>query len=916
MIAVLTEKSSVAHLIADAIGATLDRGDWFEGAGYCVTWSGGRLVDISAPTPGGEWRREDLPVIPEEFTLQPLKGANEGESPAEHRLEVVRRLFDRAEYIVEATEAGREGEGLFRNIYEYLGCGKPFLRFWPNSLTREGILEAWGNLMPGEKFDCQGKAARVRAELDWLIGINASRAASVAAGGAYAFSAGRVITPVLAMICERYNEFVSFNPDTTWKIRGEAEREGVTFEFESVEPFSSRSEADRVASRLADEGYLRVAEAECERRSELPPLPYDLACLQKEANWRYSMTASEIERSAQRLFLQQLITYPSSESRYITEKEYEAMAGVISVLEGHPLYGKVAKAISRRGLHRRCVSGKGNGDHSAILVTGRSPEDLEEGDMKIYDLILQRTLEAFCPEYVYDLSLVSLSGADHIFSAKGKAEVSAGWKCVAGFAGYVTVGEEDLDEVELSAGPFGRMEMGDTVALAAAGVREEKTRPKPLLTDATLLTMMEEAGRRAGGREESRALRGTNGIGTPSTRADAIDTLIDKGYVTRDKSRKLSPTTLGLDFHTAVKDLGIAKVDVTARTEELLSSVEQGFYEESDLRGRIRDYVTEMTGEILESDSFAPLGEKYSNLAVKCPSCGAEARLMNSGCQCPECGFQVKSYIAHKRIPLTAMKDLLEKGETPLIKGFRSKKGNTFDAVLELAGGKVVFNFDRKEKEEPKGESSSVKCPRCADALRFDGRRYCCPTCGYSLYPSYMGVTFTEKELSRLAEDGYYRPDRPLKGRSGNEFHATVLVDGKGKYSLRFDGEEGDLPKGKGTPPGGVHDSAADEGTEGAAAAGRPGGEEGERPVLICPTCGRLLTWGARTVECSCGYCLERKAYGHVFTDREIEELTERGMIGPLEGLRFGNGKRFTALVLADKRGTIFHIKDNSRKRR
>jgi len=916
MIAVLTEKSSVAHLIADAIGATLDRGDWFEGAGYCVTWSGGRLVEVSAPAPGGEWRREDLPVIPEEFTLQPLKGTGEGPSPAEHRLEVIRRLFDRAEYVVEATDSGREGEGLFRNIYEYLECDKPFLRFWPNSLTREGILEAWGNLLPSGKFDCLGKAARVRAELDWLIGINASRAASVAAGGAYAFSAGRVITPVLAMICERYNEFVSFNPDTSWKISGEADREGVSIEFESLESFPSRADADRVASRLADEGFLRVVEAECERKSELPPLPYDLACLQKEANWRYSMTASEIEQSAQRLFLLQLITYPSSESRYISEKEYGAMAGVIALLEGHPLYGKVAKAITRKGLHRRCVSEKGSGDHSAIMVTGRSPEDLGEDDRRIYDLILQRTLEAFCPECVYDLSLVSLSGADHIFSAKGKAEVSAGWKCVAGYAGYVSVGEQDLDEVELSMGPFGKMEVGDTVALMAAGVREEKTRPKPLLTDATLLTMMEEAGRRAGGREESRALRGTNGIGTPSTRADAIDTLIDKGYVTRDKSRKLAPTALGLDFHAAVKDLGIAKVDVTARTEELLSSVEQGFYEEGDLRDRIREYVTRMTSEILDSDSFAPLGEKYSNLAVKCPSCGAEAKLMNSGCQCPECGFQVKSYIAHKRIPLTAMKELLEKGETPLIRGFRSKKGNPFDAVLELVDGKVVFNFDKKGKEEPKGEASSVKCPRCADSLRSDGRRYSCPTCGYSLYSSYMGVTFSEKELSRLAEDGWYRPERPLKGRSGNEFHATIQVDDNGKYSLLFDGEDEGKPIRKKTPSGDVPVPEKDDKVGGSLAPDTPDEEEGGRPILICPTCGRLLSWGARTVECICGYCLERKAYGHVFTDSEIERLVESGMIGPVEGLRFGNGQRFTAVVLADKRGNIFHIKDKTKKRR
>ena len=597
MITVLAEKRPQAVIMAGVLGADRDRGGWFEGNGYCVTWCRGHLVRISTPLSASEWTGENLPIIPDKFVLEPVSKdafGNEPDPEVLERLKVIRGLFSRSESLVNACDAGREGEGIFRNVYEYLECDKPFRRLWADSLTEGALRRAFEDLRPSSDYDLLARAARAREEADWLIGVNATRAATATADADRVLSAGRVQTAVLKMICDRFDEFNAFEAKPFWTIRGEFIKDGEDVRWRSSDRFVVEETANAVMEAVRETWELTVVSVDVERKTSHAPLLHNLGSLQKEANVRLGMSAADCEKTVQSLYEKQLVSYPRTESRYLSQDEFDAVPEIVQGLENDPTYGRVARALSRRGLSTRCLDDRKMKEHPPLMVTDKKPWKLSAPERDVYNLILMRFLEAFCPSSVSDVTTVILEGAGREFVTRASVPVADGWKCVAKADRKPDLGpaegvEEDPDgnPVEIRSS-FPTLKEGDAVKVSKMELVKDETHPRPLLTDATLLSMMESAG------------KGGAGIGTAATRGAEIDILVDRGYAKRImESRSLVPTQLGRDFYDAVRDMEICSVEMTSKWEASLESIKEGVCPDGLFGEQVRNYTKKMTGEIL-----------------------------------------------------------------------------------------------------------------------------------------------------------------------------------------------------------------------------------------------------------------------------------------------------------------------------
>lgn len=706
---VIAEKPSVARDIANVIGADIRKTEWFEGNGFYVTWLFGHLLELDAPEAKGPWKVENLPLLPEKFVLKPIP--METKSGHRPRLDVIKELFDRSSGIVVATDAGREGELIFRNLYSYLGCRKPFERLWISSLTEKSIRDGFANLRDGHDYDRLAEAAEQRNLADWRVGINATRAMTLACGcrSGFILSLGRVQTPTLCMICRRYIEHENFKPEPYWYIDGSSVKDGLTFRWRGVDRYSvengGREKGEADLRGIQALGYITVEEVKTESVTEAPPILYDIDALQKAANSKYGYTLDQSLAIAQSLYEKKITTYPRTSSRYIPDDVFETVPELLKSVTGDKEYGQVASALLSGGkLNRRSVNNDKITDHHAIIITGNKPDGLTEEERNVYELVLVRFLEAFSPVCVADKTNVIFDGGGVKFSANGRRDVSLGWRAVSRNGNFEEVELSDVDEVEMSMRPLPQMKEGDRIDIANVELIEDATKPKPLLTDATLLTEMENAGRKSDDKQVTEALREI-GIGTAATRAETLKTLIARNYVTRSK-KKLSPTPLGLEMFVAVKDMAIANVALTARWEIALGEIEDGTRESAQFEQKICEYTRRLTAEILKSGSLERLRRKVSAALdkeiVKCPKCGHEMRFGEKSAWCNTekggCGFTVWRNVAGKKLSDDTLRSLITKGGTGMVSGFVGKSGNRFDARLKLeTDGKVVFEFDKKK---------------------------------------------------------------------------------------------------------------------------------------------------------------------------------------------------------------------------
>lgn len=683
---ILTEKPSVAREIARIVGATKREEGYFEGGGYAITWAFGHLVQPALPENYGVrgFCRESLPFIPNPFLLVPRQVKTEkGYKPdgsVMKQIQLITRLFGESERIIVATDAGREGELIFRNLYHHLNCDVPFERLWISSLTEKAIREGLKKLRSGSDCNNLYLAAKARSEADYLIGINGTQAVTLAAGrGTY--SVGRVQTPTLAMLCKRYWENKRFIPETFWQLHiGTHGCDSEAVKFSSVEKWQQKVTAEELYQKLQNCPSATVTYIERNQRTEEAPLLYDLTTLQKEANIKHGFTAEQTLEIAQKLYEKKLITYPRTGSRYISEDVFAEIPRLLQFLKKCPILGDYASTLKKPS--RRSVNDTGVTDHHALLITGENPLHLSREETLLYDMVARRMLEAFSEACVKDVTAVTTECAGVEFTIKGSVIRQAGWRNLSG---------EEKKEPALP-----DWKEGDTIPVKAVSITEGTTRAKPLHTEATLLAAMETAGKEI----EDDALRQAMkdcGIGTPATRAAIIETLFARGYVERHQ-KSLVPTEKGLALYSVVKDMRIADVSMTGEWESALAKIEQGEMSPDTFREAVEVYTRQITSELLSSEKL--FGHKVSDCL--CPKCRT-GKIQFFGtfvrCNHPDCGLTVFRQKAQRLLSDTEMTDLLIKGKTKLLKDFKSKQGKPFEATVAFDKDfNTQFIFPEKKK--------------------------------------------------------------------------------------------------------------------------------------------------------------------------------------------------------------------------
>lgn len=686
-IVIIAEKPSVAREIASIVGATKKEDGYIEGNNYLVTWAFGHLIQLAMPEQYGAvgFNRSNLPILPKNFELIPRQvKADKGykaDSGALKQLKIIEKLFNQCDKIIVATDAGREGELIFRYIYNYLGCTKPFERLWISSLTEKAIRQGLDNLKAGNDYDNLFYAAQTRSEADWLVGINATQALSIAAGrGVY--SLGRVQTPTLAMICSRYLENKSFKAVPYWQIETGVQSETDLFVVLSKDKFDNKEHAEKMFRAINDENHIEVQSIECKEIHQAPPLLYDLTSLQKEANSKHSFSADKTLSIAQKLYESKFITYPRTGSRYISDDVFDTIPQLLATLYEHKQFGTYAQSITN--LNNRSVDDKKVTDHHAILITEIKASGLSSDENLVYEMIIGRILEAFSDKCIKDSTTAILACANQEYIAKGIVIKQSGWRSVY----------NNQEEGESSVLPY--FAKGDVLPLTNTILLEKQTKPKPLHTEASLLSAMETAGKDLEDDAQRLAMK-ISGLGTPATRASIIETLFARDYIKREK-KSLVPTAKGLTVYEVVKDKQIADVELTGMWEDAFMKIELGSVDAGNFKKSIEVYASKITEELLGTAI-----EQEESASIECPKCKEQTiRIYPKVAKCrnEDCSLTIFKNICGKNLSDAQISDLLTKGKTSTIKGLTSKAGKSFDAALTLDEEyKVKFVFPTKKKK-------------------------------------------------------------------------------------------------------------------------------------------------------------------------------------------------------------------------
>ena len=689
---IIAEKPSVARDIAAIVGADNRKEGYLEGGGYAVTWAFGHLVGLAMPADYGitGFQAEKLPILPATFKLIPRQikeGKEYKPDPGVlKQLKIIGELFDKCERIVVATDVGREGELIFRYLYAYLNGDKPFDRLWISSLTDQAIRNGLNNLRPGTQYDNLYLSAKARSQADWLVGINASQALSISAGSGV-WSLGRVQTPTLAMICSRYLENKEFKPQTYFQIRLHTAKESISFPAISTDWYDTRQDADKILARIRSAEYVSVSHVEKKQVSQEPPLLYDLTTLQKKANSRHGFSADKTLSIAQSLYEAKFISYPRTGSRYISEDVFADIPALIAQLSADPSFGSYAQALSSgTELNRRSVNDKKVTDHHALIITENMPQDLSSEQKTLYDMIVARVLEAFSGKCTQETTTVSLEIAGVPFSVKGSVVVSPGWR------GVLNAQDEEREDDAVSTLP--NLSPGERLPVNDGELLEKQTRPRPVHTESSLLSAMETCGKELTDETEREALKEL-GIGTPATRAGIIETLLSREYIRREK-KSLVPTNKGLTVYLAIRDKKIADVSMTGEWERALNKIAAGEMDADTFHKGIEVYASQITSELLESR----IESDHAREAYPCPKCKNGRVVLSpkvAKCNNEACGLTVFRNKSGKDLTDGQLKELLLKGKTPLIKGFKSKENKPFDAIIAVdADYKTIFEFPPK----------------------------------------------------------------------------------------------------------------------------------------------------------------------------------------------------------------------------
>ena len=714
---IIAEKPSVAKEIAHIVGADKREEGYMQGNGYYVTWAFGHLVQPAMPDTYGMkgFHAENLPVIPDPFVLVPRQVKTENgykpDAGVLAQIKIIGKLFDSSERIIVATDAGREGELIFRYLYAYLGCRKPFDRLWISSLTDTAIREGLLNLRDGKEYDNLYHAAKARSEADWLVGINGTQALTIAAGrGTY--SVGRVQTPTLGMVCERYWEHKRFESKPFWQVHfGVVDADsGNILKFTSANRWTDKATATDIYNKVKDTGSAIITKVATKRKVEKAPLLYDLTTLQKEANSQHGFTAEHTLSIAQKLYEAKFITYPRTSSRYISDDIFATLPKLFKNLENHSEYGEKVKLLpGSEDYSKNSVNAAKVTDHHALLITENPAVGLFKDEKIVYDMILCRMIEAFSADCIKDITSVSAQ-VDHEveFGISGSIIRQTGWRALS-LKEKNNRQDKDADATdnEVKDQVIPNWQEGQHITLSGCTITEGKTKPKPLHTESTLLAAMETAGKEIEDDTMRQSMKDI-GIGTPATRAAIIETLLKREYMVRQQ-KKLVPTEKGLALHSVVKNMAIANVEMTGKWEAELAKIERGEASADGFTHSIEGYTREITAELLGCDRLF----SHKDSGCQCPKCkqgimqffGKVVRCSNK-----ECGMPVFKQVAGKLLTDADITDLLTKGKTRTLNGFTSKQGKPFSAAIAFDENfNTKFVFAERKTAEKRGNVKRYK---------------------------------------------------------------------------------------------------------------------------------------------------------------------------------------------------------------
>ncbi len=909
---VLTEKPSVARDFVAALGgakAFKSHDGFFESDKYVISWAVGHLLEFLAPedidAAYKRWRLQDLPIFPAEFTLKPKAGQKA-------RLDVLRKLFRRRDIagIVNACDAGREGELIFREIHRFLRNDKPFRRLWLQSMTPQAIREAFDALQPGEKFDGLGAAAECRAESDWLIGMNATRALTKrlqTRRERTPWSVGRVQTPTLALVVDRELEILAHQSAPYWQIKAvfaapDHTYEGFWFNPENkVEDENGKARDDWIMDRAAAEalaakiaGKEGVAVEERKASQERTPPPFDLTSLQREANRRYGYSASRTLQAAQRLYEEhKLITYPRTDSRCLPA-DYEPKAReVIAILADNPAYAEAAGRLLREGLRntRTVFNDEGVSDHFALMPTGETPRKLPPVEGRIYDLVVRRFLGAFYPPAVWENIERITTVEGERFRTRARVLKEPGWHLV-----YERKANGNDKPPPLEGGRA-------AVTTQDAAIIEEETKPKARITEAGLLNLMENAGKSIHDEELSAALR-DKGLGTPATRAEIIEGLITRGYMKR-AGKALAAAPKGIRLIDVLRRIRIERLASAALTGELerhLRQIERGESSRADFGNEIRDYTKEIV-ENARDFSFDKLYAKEPPLG-KCPRCGTRDVVEESlvyrckGVAQDKCAFVLWKEKHGRYLDRRTVATLLAERKTPPLWGFFSREGNPFRAMLTLEpdGQVQIKALQDAQDEEFQAEVDPRPlgaCPLCKEGVIIETpQSYICSLgrtkgCHFALARKVLGRTMTREDAEAYAREGRTPFLDGFISRRGRPFRAALILGDHGRHTWEFPSRE-ETTKNKTAEAGAVTDA---------------------EPLGACPACGKGRVVTAENAflcaegESGCGFMLPRVILGREMARQEVVDYLAKGETAMLEGFVSRRGRPFKAVDYLAKGG-------------
>lgn len=857
---IIAEKPSVAADIARALGGFTKQGDHFESEDYVLSSAVGHLVEIAAPeqyeVKRGKWSFAHLPVIPPHFDLQPI-------AKNEDRLRLLTRLIKRKDVdrLVNACDAGREGELIFRLIAQYAKTTKPVQRLWLQSMTPAAIREGFAQLREDAQMMPLADAARCRSEADWLVGINGTRAMTAfnsRDGGFYLTTVGRVQTPTLAIVVEREEKIRRFVAREYFEVRATFGAQAGEYDGRWFDPrFKKGDDAEHRAERLWERGTAEAIVAACRGKTgkvtdeakpatQLSPLLFDLTSLQREANGRFGFSARNTLAIAQALYERhKVLTYPRTDSRYLPEDYIATVQRTMEVFRG----GEVAGAGSSYAPHAKRVLDAGwvrpnkrifdntkVSDHFAIIPTLQVPRSLSEPELRIYDLVVKRFLAVFHPASEYLVTTRTTEVEQQLFRTEGRILVEPGWLAVYGRA----ADKPAAPGAEAAPGDEGKtlpkVEPDERVATRQIDAVALSTKPPPRYSEATLLSAMEGAGKTIED-DELREAMGAKGLGTPATRAAVIEGLIAENYLARE-GRELSPTTKAFQLMTLLRGLGVTELtlpELTGEWEHKLAQMERGAL----ARDAFMREIAAMTQQIVEraknyqSDTIP--GD-YAVLSTPCPKCAGEVRENYKRFACVKCDFSISKTPGSRALDVAEAEALLRERTVGPLQGFRSKMGRPFAAILKLnAEHKLEFDFGQDAVGED-GEAEAVDlsererlgaCPKCGAGVFEHGMNYVCEktvalpkACDFRSGKVILQQPIEPEQMRKLLADG--RTDLLqdfVSNRNRRKFKAYLVRGADGKIGFEFEKRDPAKakPGAKGKPPARAAAGAAQAGVDGAA---------------------------------------------------------------------------------------------------